>query len=191
MQDSRRPGVLTCGSKMTHRQIKPIKEFPGYGVSPDGAVWSKWSNSGKQSKADWVQLRPGVNGGYRRVLLMREGIRNQILVHRLVVEAFIGTIPAGMEVNHINGIKGDNRVENLEICSHKENRIHACGVLGKGTGAGNGRAKLSETEVLEIRSQREDGSTLEFLSSKYSVSTNQISRIHHKQRWAHLPEEVR
>lgn len=172
-------------------QIKPINAFPGYGVSPDGAVWSKWSNSGKQSRADWVQLKPGVNGGYHKVLLMRDGIRNQILVHRLVAEAFIGPIPVGKEVNHINGIKSDNRVENLEICSHQENRAHACVVLGKGTGEGNGRAKLSETEVLEIRSQRKDGATLESLSVKYGVSTNQISRIHHKQRWAHLPEEVR
>lgn len=51
-------------------------------------------------------------------------------VHRLVAMAFIGEIPQGMEINHKNGIKTDNRVENLEIVTHVENMHHARDVLG-------------------------------------------------------------
>lgn len=52
-------------------------------------------------------------------------------VHRLVVSAFIGAIPKDMEVNHKNGVKDDNRVENLEIVTPKENVRHSIEVLGK------------------------------------------------------------
>lgn len=52
------------------------------------------------------------------------------LVHRLVATAFIGTIPKGKEVNHKNGNKQDNRVDNLEVVTHKENMNHAVAVLG-------------------------------------------------------------
>ena len=44
-----------------------------------------------------------------------------LYVHRIVYEAFIGQIPKGMEVEHINTIRNDNRLENLRLCTHKEN----------------------------------------------------------------------
>ena len=51
--------------------------------------------------------------------------KKKIKIHRLVVETFIGSIPKGMVVNHLNGIKTDNRIENLQICSQFENTKHA------------------------------------------------------------------
>lgn len=65
--------------------------------------------------------------GYMRIKQQR-GLSP--LVHRLVALAFIGNIPADMEINHKNGNKQDNRVENLEIVSHKQNMNHAKTVLG-------------------------------------------------------------
>lgn len=46
-------------------------------------------------------------------------------IHRVVYETFKGEIPKGYQINHINGIKTDNRIENLEVCTRSENRIHA------------------------------------------------------------------
>lgn len=68
----------------------------------------------------------------------------RLYVHRLVAEYFISEIPNGYEVNHINGNTKDNRVENLEIVSHKENMIHATNVLGRW----NLQAKRQNKKVL-------------------------------------------
>lgn len=59
--------------------------------------------------------------GYFRVVLYKNGIKKNYSVHRLVYEAFIGEIPDGMQVNHINEIKTDNRVVNLNLMTPKEN----------------------------------------------------------------------
>lgn len=66
-------------------------------------------------------LKPAINKGYLQVELRKDGKRKGFLVHRLVVTSFIGPIPKGMEVNHINEDKRDNRLENLELVTHKEN----------------------------------------------------------------------
>jgi len=52
-------------------------------------------------------------------------------LHRLVADAFIEEVPSDMQINHINGIRNDNRVENLEICTCSQNVLHAFRVLGK------------------------------------------------------------
>ena len=62
-----------------------------------------------------------INSGYYISHLHRDGKRKAFLVHRLVSEAFLG---AG-EVNHINGVKTDNRLENLQIVTRTENHLHA------------------------------------------------------------------
>lgn len=59
--------------------------------------------------------------GYFRVVLHKNGIEKNYSVHRLVYEAFVGEIPQGMQVNHINEIKTDNRVVNLNLMTPKEN----------------------------------------------------------------------
>jgi len=65
--------------------------------------------------------------GYLNLKLRRNGDRASVLVHRLVAMAFISNDSLLREVNHINGVKKDNRVENLEWCESFENKRHAWG----------------------------------------------------------------
>ena len=74
-------------------------------------------------------LSPGkVRGGYLRVYLYKGGNNKSFFVNRLVWEAFNGPIPEGMQVNHINENKTDNRLENLNLMTPKENTNWGTGI---------------------------------------------------------------
>lgn len=63
--------------------------------------------------------------GYLEVSLRKDGKQRSFLIHRLVASNFISNNEGKPQVNHINGIKTDNRVENLEWCTVSENTKHA------------------------------------------------------------------
>jgi hypothetical protein len=110
-------------------------------------------------------------------------IRKNIQVHRLVYESFVGPIPSEMQINHINGVKNDNRLENLEVVSASENKLHAIHVLGKKTyiipsqGEKNGRAKLKQADIPEIFSLRERGWSQQEIADIFGVNQTNISRV--------------
>lgn len=71
-----------------------------------------------------------LTNGYPRITLYIGKTAKSIYIHQLVARAFILNTENKPQVNHINGIKTDNRVENLEWCTAKENAIHKFEVLG-------------------------------------------------------------
>lgn len=70
-------------------------------------------------------LKTGIVNGYKRLTLVKDGTNYYKLVHRLVIESFIANPENKPQTNHKNGIKTDNKVENLEWVTRSENMIHA------------------------------------------------------------------
>ena len=75
--------------------------------------------------SDGGLMRPAKNSnGYLHIVLSKDGVAKDYRVHRLVASHFIENSEGRRDVNHKNGIKTDNRVENLEWLTHSENEIH-------------------------------------------------------------------
>ena len=96
-----------------------LKEYPDYGVTRTGKVYSH--KSGK-----WKPLKPQKDtDGYEQVRLSKNGKSRLTFVHRLVADTFIPKQEGYNEVNHIDGNKLNNRADNLEWCTRRENVLHA------------------------------------------------------------------
>ena len=110
--------------KLRNEIWKDIPEYSNYQISSLGNV-----RSNKYS--DWRLLKPAVDGaGYLTVYLRKNNKSVRHHVHRLVAQAFIEGNDT--DVNHINGVKTDNRADNLEWCSRSDNIKHATRILGIG-----------------------------------------------------------
>ena len=90
-----------------------VKDFEDYTIDETGNVFSIRKNK---------YLKKTINrNGYCKVTLQKEKYRKMFSVHRLVAQAYLKNYSNTLQVNHINGIKTDNRVENLEMVTAKEN----------------------------------------------------------------------
>jgi len=136
--------ILKCGCVTVNEVWKDIPEYEGlYQVSNLGKVKSLWF--GKERI-----LKPITHtNGYHHVNIYRGGARKKILVHRLVMLAFVGE--SDLQVNHVNGDKTDNRLENLEYCTAVENHQHASDTGLKAKGERHGRSKLTRACVERIK----------------------------------------
>lgn len=144
---------------------KPVKGFEGvYEISSKGNIksldrivekinYSKLGNSFvQQQKVKGKVLIPSKDKyGYLRLSTQVEGKRYSFKLHRLVAEAFIPNPNNKPCINHISGVKDDNRVENLEWCTYSENNQHAIDSGLKVMKSGKCAARLEyETKVFDM-----------------------------------------
>lgn len=167
---------------------KDVVSFEGYyQVSNLGKVksLSRYVNTynGKRLIKGKIRRPQKHNQGYLTVSF--SGVSSK-LIHRIVAQAFIPN-PLNLEfVNHINGIKTDNRVENLEWVTRQQNEDHAFGTgLKNSTGSHNQMAKLDEEKVRLIKQSKGILKSRE-LALVYQVHEATITRIWKGTIWKHV-----
>lgn len=123
--------------------------------------------------------------GYFKVNLTRPS--RLLSIHQLVAKEFIHNPENKPFINHIDGNPKNNRVDNLEWCTAKENAIHASknGLLPRGEGHGN--SKLTRDQVLDIRSSYKPRKvTQQMLADKYGVTKTLIRYVLQRKIWKHI-----
>jgi hypothetical protein len=164
-----------------------IDGYPGYRVSRDGEVQSRWSRTVyKTFTENWLPLKPVPCRGYLTVNLS-DGVRKRHrYIHRLVLAAFAGPCPEGMVCRHLDGDRTNNRVSNLAWGTHADNEAdkvrHGTWLVGEQI-----NSKLTEQQVMEIRRRRVEGVTFIELASDYGVTRQNIMAIVNRKTWRQLP----
>ncbi len=122
--------------------------------------------------------------------LRRNNTTKSKKVHRLVALAFLGPPPKHKsDINHLNGVKIDNRPENLEYATREENVTHAAamGLRGDHRGSKNGRARLNETQVEKILRLYSTGrGSITEIAKLFGVGKSTIGYIVQGVTWSHL-----
>lgn len=172
---------------ISFEEWRPVKGYEGfYSVSNLGRV--RRDKSPKKRTHGILKTKITRNG-YVEVQLSANAVVRSVSVHRLVGFAFLEKPEGKNDINHKNGKRSDNRLDNIEWLSRQENIQHMFTVLGNHgpQGEAAGSAKLTMEIVKEIRRTYASGScTQDMLAQRYGVLQNAISRIVNGKRWQHL-----
>lgn len=167
---------------------KDVVGFEGYYVVSDMGRIMRVA-IGENGRRPGNIRHPYANGGgYPSLILSKDGKGYTRMVHRLVAEAFLGPVPDGKEVNHKDGNKNNNHVDNLEYISHSRNMKHSFDVLGhkNARGSHSGASKLTEESIPEIISMIDGGISQRKVASYFGVSQPMISYITRGLYWKHV-----
>ncbi len=156
---------------------KPVIERPGYMVS----------NLGRVSSGDKI-LKLSYRTGYARIFFYKTGEIKSKLVHMLVMSAFVGPRPSGMQIAHLDGNRKNNVLSNLKYCTPRENSAHkrGHGTLLMGSKAPSSKLLDEDAEYI-FKSRR----TNRELAIMFNVGRSCIASIKNGESWSHLRGEPR
>ena len=170
--------------------MRRIEDCPEYFIREDGLVWS--TKSSKFLKSNVLKAN-----GYLALKLRVDGVVVPKTIHRLVAIYFIPNPELKATVNHKDGVRTNNSIDNLEWNTYSENNQHSWDILGgdkrrsrtvlQVTGINNPSSKLTDQNVRDIRLEYSKGSTSwRKLAIKYNVTKTTISSLLSGKTWGHI-----
>jgi hypothetical protein len=161
---------------------RDIPNFEGYQVSSFGKV--RGVDRLRKSKVGMrltrgQEMKQSLNKkSYPEVRLRKNGCHTR-LVHKLVASAFMTKPERCTQINHLNGIKTDNRLENLQWVTNSENQIHAykLGLQPSKAGEGNGRAILTDEKVTVLKKLYNSGKSAREVSKTMKINLSTVRQI--------------
>ena len=167
-----------------------------YQISENGLIKSlsrpRWNGKAWYFTKEKIRKFNKTKDGYFCVRLAKNKKQKSFLVHRLVAFAFLDYFSNKPEINHINAIKTDNHVENLEWCTHRENVEHRDKNNLKKIIKGEEcpQSKLTHDNVVDIlRKLKNTNMTHKEIAKEYGVGRATISHINNRTTWRHVQLE--
>jgi len=167
--------------------VKIIPNFPTYRITKGGRVWS---TKGNYENGQWMKLQTSCSG-YLYVKLRKCSKYYHCLIHRLVLETYVGPCPEGMQCRHLNGNPQDNHLENLCWGTPKENHAdairHKTHQGLKNHGEMSNFSKLTEQKVKLIHNLYHSGAdSQQGLADAFGISQHCVQTIVTKKTWGYL-----
>lgn len=171
-------------------QYRQIAWAIGYRFGSDGSAWSCWKMGPHGGICDqWRLMTPIPCNGYLAINLRVGGKQRRFYIHRLILEAFRGPCPEGMECLHDDNDRTNNRIGNIKWGTHVENvedsRRHGTCQVGI-VGARNRSAKLTDPDIVAIRQLSAQGLPYGDIAARYGISKPNVSYIVRRITWAHV-----
>jgi hypothetical protein len=175
-----RPKELLELDILKNENWRIIKGFESYFVSDFGRVCSV--KSGKPKLLSLFEDKDG----YLKCSLCNSLYVKRFSVHTLVLTAFSGNRPKGLEASHLDGNSGNNKLDNLKWETAKENYarkvLHGTAPLG----SLHYCSKLNESQVYEIKRLLSIGMTQINISKMFNISRRTIGHISEGKKWKHV-----
>ncbi len=172
-------------------ELRPIPDFPGYAASADGSIWTCRERGGPRQwrlGSRWTIMKPATSkDGYLRLTVTDAGnVRRCRFVHMLVLAAFAGPCPTGLQARHLDGKKLNCRADNLAWGTVQENHDDKQRHGTTARGERDGNAKLTADAVREIRELARQGVHLKTLHLRFGVTDVTIYHIVNRRTWKHV-----
>lgn len=187
---SERDSICASAEKL-QVEYRDIPGFPGYRVGSDGTVWTRrWRGWHLLNVTAWRRMKLIPDHGYLCVHLggSEGGVKfRKLPVHVVVLLAFVGPCPDGMEACHFpDRAKTNNSLANLRwgtpVDNANDKKLH--GTTARGSR--NARSRLAESSVIEIVRLLKEGVSQTAIATRFGVAPNTIGSIANGRTWAHV-----